>query len=196
MARVVTHSSSDKGVVKKMTFQTAGLFVVLEAAGQGLFLLRRWGKPASAPQKFSATNLYMLPRQILPCDAPDTSNMRYLNTDFAPLHHPLGDSFDISGYNTHWFDDEPPSAPATFVSPVDFATPPASANSSLTPPASQPSSATTVDDPPSAPAVNPSSTPSSTTTSPTSPPPQNCTTPSAASLTIGTSRDADSCLDP
>ena len=49
--------------------------------------------------------LYMLPPQIPPCDYIDLSNLRYLNTDFAPVKHPFKDNFNIERYNSMWLDN-------------------------------------------------------------------------------------------
>ena len=59
--------------------------------------------------------MYLLPKTILPCEHLDTPDMRYLNTDHPPLHHPLSDIYDIEGYNIAWYDDKPPSRPPDFL---------------------------------------------------------------------------------
>ena len=66
------------------------------------------------------SDLYLLPPQILPCEHIDTPNLRFLNSDFAPLRHPFGDNFNIESYNTSWFDDAPVSRPPDFLLDKSF----------------------------------------------------------------------------
>ena len=56
-----------------------------------------------------ASDLYLLPPQILPMEHINTPNLRYFNSDFASLQHPFGKAFDIESHNIAWFDDKPPS---------------------------------------------------------------------------------------
>lgn len=60
-------------------------------------------------------DLYMLPPAILSCEHLDTPDMRYLNSDFAPIKHPFDNTADIESYNTSWFEDQPPSRVPTFI---------------------------------------------------------------------------------
>ena len=115
MARVAVQSNSDKGISQKLVFRSQGPFVIEHVLGADAYRVRRFGKDNGALQKFHADDLYLLPKTILPCEHLDTPDMRYLNTDHPPLHHPLSDIYDIEGYNIAWYDDKPPSRPPDFL---------------------------------------------------------------------------------
>jgi hypothetical protein len=66
-------------------------------------------KADSAIRKFLAQDIYALSPQILPCDPVDLPDLRYLNTNYAPVKHPFKASFDVESYNSMWFDEQPPS---------------------------------------------------------------------------------------
>ena len=120
MGRVAVQSSREKGVIQKLVYQSRGPYVIERVTGYDTYYVRRYGKPQSALQKFMASDLYMLPPQILPCEHVDTPTLRYLNSDFAPLRHPFSKNFDIEGYNTSWFDDKPVSRPPDFLLDKSF----------------------------------------------------------------------------
>ena len=48
----------------------------------------------------------MLSPPIFPCVHTDTPDLRYLSSNFAPLHHPFTNDFNIESYHTRWSDDE------------------------------------------------------------------------------------------
>ena len=77
------------GVAGKLYIESRGTFRVVEVHGTGSYSIQLFDKPVGAVRKFLARNLYALPPQILPCDDVDLSDLRYLNTDFAPVRHPL-----------------------------------------------------------------------------------------------------------
>ena len=58
-------------------------------------------------------DLYILPPTICSCVHTDTPDLRYLNSDFAPLWHPFTKDFNIESHNTRRFDDEPGSETPT-----------------------------------------------------------------------------------
>ena len=97
MARVTIQSNSEKGISQKLVFRSQVPFVIEHVLGADAYRVRRFGKENGALQKFHADDLYLLPKKILPCEHIDTPYMRYLNTDFAPLNHPLSDVYDIEG---------------------------------------------------------------------------------------------------
>ena len=116
MGRVAVMSKAKEGKVAKLVYQSRGPFIIVEDTGHSSYIVKRYGNSNSLPTfKFLAEDLYLLPRQVLPCDPVDTTDMRYLNTDYAPMKHPFEGSFDIAGYNTRWYDDEPPSRPPEFI---------------------------------------------------------------------------------
>ena len=57
----------------------------------------------------------MLPPAIMPCENSDTLDMRYINSNYAPIKHPFDNNFDIEAYNTNWYDDAPPSRAPDFI---------------------------------------------------------------------------------
>ena len=57
----------------------------------------------------------MLPPAIFPCEHLDTPDIRYLNSEFAPIKNPFDDTADIESYNTSWFKDQPPNRAPTFI---------------------------------------------------------------------------------
>ena len=120
MGRVAVNSKSEKGIVKKLVYQSRGPFVIVKDTGFSSYLVIRYGKPNSAVQKFLAEDLYLLPKQILPIEHVDTPDMRYLSSNFAPLQHPFGKTFDIETYNTAWYDDVPPSHAPVFIRDSSF----------------------------------------------------------------------------
>ena len=114
MERIVVNSKSDEERVQKLVYQSRGPYVVINDTSNGAYEVRRFGKPNGALHKFLTDDLYLLPKQLLPCEHLDTPDMRYLNSDFAPVNHPFG-NFDLESYNTAWFDDEPPSRVPEFL---------------------------------------------------------------------------------
>ena len=111
MGRVAVQSKASRGVVGKLVYQSRGPFIVIEDAGRSTYKVRKYGKPNSPLSKFMAEDLYLLPPQILPGEYIDTTDMRYMNFEFAPQNHPFTKTFDVEGYNTAWYDDIPPSRP-------------------------------------------------------------------------------------
>jgi len=116
MGRVAVTSKASEGKVAKLVYQSRGPFIILEDTGHSSYIVKRYGNPDNKPTfKFLTEDLYLLPKQVLPCTPLDTPDMRYLNTDHAPFRHPFSGSFDIEGYNSKWYDDEPPTRPPDFI---------------------------------------------------------------------------------
>ena len=108
MARVAIQSDSSKNKVAKLMYKSKGPYVIVEDSGTGSYECRKYGKPNGATSKFLTEDLYLLPPQIMPCDEVDTTDLRYLNSDFIPtLKHPFHRDFDVEAYNTDWFEEEP-----------------------------------------------------------------------------------------
>ena len=55
-----------------------------------------------------AQDMYASPPQILPCDDINLPDLRYLNSDYAPVKHPFKDIFNIESYNSMWLDKYTP----------------------------------------------------------------------------------------
>ena len=102
-------------------FGSDGPFVIKNIEGPNSYSLQRYGRPSSALQKFSGNNLYLLPKQIFPSDPFDSSDQRFLNRDWAPLQHPLSDSYGIESYNVAWYDDAPETTTGPFIDQLALA---------------------------------------------------------------------------
>jgi len=111
MGRIAVQSKSTKGIVGKLVFQTRGPFVIIEKTQGSSYTVRAYGIDNGHTQKFQTEDLYLLPKEILPCEHLDLPDMRYMNFDFAPTNHPFGKAFDVTGYNNAWYNDKPPSKP-------------------------------------------------------------------------------------
>ena len=96
-------------------YQSKGISIIVNDTWQSAYLMRRYGKKNSSLRKFMTQVLYLLLPTILPCEHLDTPDMRYLNSDFAPKNHSFANTLDIESYNTHWYDDKPPSRVPTFI---------------------------------------------------------------------------------
>ena len=88
-------------------YQTQGPYVIISKASLGTYNCRKYGNPDGSIKQFRTEDLYLLPPAIYPSEPIDTAGLRYLNSDFALLHHPFSKTFDIEAYNTRWFDAEP-----------------------------------------------------------------------------------------
>ena len=107
MARIIVNSNRSDGIVKKLVYQTRGPYTVIERVSLGTYDCRKYGKPDGTIKKFRTEDLYLPPPDIFPCESTDSTDLCYLNNDFAPLHHPFTKDFNIEAYNTRWFDEEP-----------------------------------------------------------------------------------------
>ena len=125
MAQVARTSNAEKEQVQKMMFGSDGPFVIKSIEGPNSYSLQRYGRPLSALQKFSGDGLYLLPKQMFPSNPFDSSDQRFLNRNWAPLQHPLSDSYGIKSYNVAWYDDAPEmtTGPFTDQPPLAVATP-------------------------------------------------------------------------
>ena len=104
------HSNKKKIIDGKLVYQMRGLYKILESTSLGTYICRKCGKLNGDTKKFMAEDLYMLPPAMFPYVHTDNPDLRYLNSDFAPLYHPFTKEFNIESYNTYWFNDEPDSA--------------------------------------------------------------------------------------
>ena len=75
--------------------------MIVEDICHSSYLVRRYGNPNSSLCNYMTQDVYILPPTILPCEHLDTPDMRYLNSDFAPKHHPFVNALDVERYNTH-----------------------------------------------------------------------------------------------
>ena len=89
MARVQVNSDKKAGKVGKLSIESRGPFRIMTDHSNGSYSVQPFDKPDSAIRKFLAQDIYALPPQILPCDPVDLPDLRYLNTDYAPVKHPF-----------------------------------------------------------------------------------------------------------
>ena len=115
MGRVAVQIKKSAQRVGKLVYRSKGPVVAIDDTGNSNYMVRRYGKPNSPMHTYMTHDLYMLPPNVLPCEQMDTPDMRYLNSGFAPIKQPSRDTFDIESYNTHWYDDEPPSRVPTVI---------------------------------------------------------------------------------
>ena len=99
-------SKKEKKIVAILLYQTRRPYVIISKASVGTYNCRKYGKPNGSIKRFHMEDLYLLPPTIYPTEPVDTADLRYLNSDFAPLHHPFSKTFDIEAYNNRWFDTE------------------------------------------------------------------------------------------
>ena len=109
MAGIVVNSNKGDGVVKKLVYQTRGPCTIIERVSLGTYDCRKYGKPDGTIKKLRTEDLYFLPPAIFPCESTDSIDLRYLNSDIAPLHHPFAQDFDIEACDTRWFGEKPTS---------------------------------------------------------------------------------------
>eukprot|EP00978_Attheya_sp_CCMP212_P008208 scaffold19187_cov69-Attheya_sp.AAC.2 len=115
MARVQVASNATAGTVGKLTYRSHGPFEIVEdLLSFGAYTVRPLGKPDTATRKYHSANLYLLLPGILPCDPLDTSDFRYMNSDFAPLLDPLKAHLNIESYNSVWYATTPCTHPPKF----------------------------------------------------------------------------------
>ena len=89
MVRSEVQNTKEKKVVAKLVYQTRRPYVIISKASLGTYNCRKYGKPDGSIKTFRTEDLYLLPPAIYPSEPIDTADLRYLNSDFAPLHHPF-----------------------------------------------------------------------------------------------------------
>ena len=102
-AHVQVNSNQDKGQPAKLSYKARGPFEIVTNLGYGAFEVRPYGKPTAATRKYKSTELYLLPPALFPAEPLDTMDQRYLNSQHAPLTHPLKHPFQIDLYNDIYF---------------------------------------------------------------------------------------------
>jgi len=87
MGRVAVMSKASTGKVSKLVYQSRGPFIIIKNTRHSTYIVKRFGNTGTTPTfKFMTEDLYLLPKQVLPCSQMDTTDMRYLNTDHAPIN--------------------------------------------------------------------------------------------------------------
>ena len=94
-AHVVITFNANKNIVKKLSYQAKGLFIITEDLGHDSFAVCRYNKTDSAIRKYKAKDLYLLPPFLFPSKEVDTMDVKYLNYSHAPIPSPLKQSLDI-----------------------------------------------------------------------------------------------------
>ena len=96
---VQVQSNSDKGVVKKLSYQARVPFQIKEKLGTDSYLVQRYNDEALATEKYEGPELYLLPPIIFPHNPVDAMDQRYLNFSNAPIVSPLAKPFSVELYN-------------------------------------------------------------------------------------------------
>lgn len=138
MARVQVKSDNKTSTVDKLSIEPPGLFRIVTDHNNGLYLVQPFDKSDSAIRKFLAQDMYELPPQILPCDPIDIPDLRYLNTEYAPVKHAFKTVFDIKGSNIMWFEQHPPSINPPLAEICSDSLPPKIVTDHVLPPVSAP----------------------------------------------------------
>ena len=102
-AHVQVQSNSEKGDVKKLSYQARGPFRIIKVLDANSYIVQRYNDPSSASRKYKGTELYLLPPSLFPHEPLDTMDERYLNSSFAPVVSPLKKPFQISLYDDIYF---------------------------------------------------------------------------------------------
>ena len=106
-AHVAVTSNAAKNVVKKLSYQAKGPFIVVEDLGHDSYSVRRYNKPDSATRKYKSHDLFLLPPFLFPHEEVDTMDVRYLNYSHAPVPSPLQRPLNIELYNDVYFPAHP-----------------------------------------------------------------------------------------
>ena len=80
-------SKKEKKIVAILLYQTRRPYVIISKASVGTYNCRKYGKPNGSIKRFHMEDLYLLPPAIYPTEPVDTTDLQYLNSDFAPLPH-------------------------------------------------------------------------------------------------------------
>jgi hypothetical protein len=89
--------------------------LIKEVLGHGAYLLARFDNPDGPCRKYHAQDISLLPPMLWPVEPLDGPDLRYLNSNHAPLPHPLAEPFKIKLYNEMWFSDPLPTRPPQLV---------------------------------------------------------------------------------
>ena len=102
-AHVQVTSNQNKEQPAKLSYRARGPFEIISNLGHGAYEVRPYGKPTAATRKYKSTELYLLPPALFPAEPLDTMDQRYINSQHAPLTHPLKHPFQIDLYNDIYF---------------------------------------------------------------------------------------------
>jgi PAS domain-containing protein len=115
MVRVQVQSNANLDRVAKLSYRLRGPMIVKEVLGNGAYSVTRLDNPDGLQRKYHAQDLSLLPPVLWPVEPLDGPDLRYLNSNHAPLPHPLAQPFNIKLYNELWLSDPIPSGPPHLV---------------------------------------------------------------------------------
>jgi hypothetical protein len=115
MVRVQVQSRAHLERVAKLSYRLRGPMLIKEVLGHGAYLLARFDNPDGPCRKYHAQDISLLPPMLWPVEPLDGPDLRYLNSNHAPLPHPLAEPFKIKLYNEMWFSDPMPTKPSHLV---------------------------------------------------------------------------------
>ena len=88
-AHVQVQSKSELGIVKNISYQAKGPFIVTKDLYHNAFEVKLYNRPNSATRKYKALELYLLTTALYHTYPIDIIDQRYLNYKHAPILHPL-----------------------------------------------------------------------------------------------------------
>jgi hypothetical protein len=115
MVRVQVQSKATIDRVAKLSYRLRGPMIIKEVLGHGAYSVARFDNPDGPRRKYHAQDLSLLPPVLWPVEPLDGPDLRYLNSNHAPLPHPLAHPFNIKLYNEMWLSDPIPSKPSQLI---------------------------------------------------------------------------------
>jgi hypothetical protein len=115
LVRVQVQSNAQLDRVAKLSYRLRGPMIVKEVLGNGAYSVTRLDNPDGPRRKYHAQDLSLLPPVLWPVEPLDGPDLRYLNSNHAPLPHPLAHPFNIKLYNEMWLSDPVSSSPPQLI---------------------------------------------------------------------------------
>jgi hypothetical protein len=115
MVRVQVQSNAQLDRVAKLSYRLRGPMIIKEVLGHGAYSVARFDNSDGPRRKYHAQDLSLLPPVLWPVEPLDGPDLRYLNSNHAPVPHPLAQPFNIKLYNEMWLSDPIPSQPAQLI---------------------------------------------------------------------------------
>ena len=102
-SHVKVHSNAKKGVVQKIYYQAQSTFQIIKDCGSNFYDIQWYNDENSVIWKYKGTHIYLLPPEIYPHEALDTTDKSYLNYTFYPVVWPFNNILQINWYNSEFF---------------------------------------------------------------------------------------------
>ena len=114
MVRVQVQSKASTEKVAKLVYRLRGPYRISTVLGHGAYSVQKFDQPTGPTLKYHAEDLSLLPPAIRPVEPLDGPDLRYLNSNHAPIPHPLKAAFNIELYNDMWFSEPLQTQPPQF----------------------------------------------------------------------------------